>query len=161
MDQRLLSGPPAAAEDPVRLRREIAGLEQELATAREEARQAKQAAADSIVAIRALRKIIDPIYKATAMIMGEISRIAVEDVESPTESRQGHHGLSPKWEMMKEKLGHREAQIIDALQHGGMTAKQLTPVLHWDIKTVYRVTQKMKDAGLLLNEGGKFSLKEL
>jgi hypothetical protein len=157
--QPLLPGPPAPAEDPVRLRREIVGLEEELRQAKEEARQAKQAAADSVTAIRALRKIIEPIYKAAAMIMGEISRVDAEHVvtEFPGES----NGLSPKWQMMREKLGHREAQIIDTLQHGGMTAKQLTPVLHWDIKTVYRVTQKMKDAGLLNNDSGKFSLREL
>jgi hypothetical protein len=160
MSQPLLPGPPAPAEDPVRLRREIAGLEQELQKAKEEARQAKQAAADSVTAIRALRKIIEPIYKATAMIMGEISRVAAEQGtdDSPENSSSS---LSPKWHMMREKLGHREAQVIDALQHGGMTAKQLTPVLHWDIKTVYRVTQKMKNAGLLNNDVGKFSLREL
>jgi hypothetical protein len=157
MTQPLLPGPQ---EDPVRLRREITGLEQELQKAKEEAVAAKLGARDAVQAIRALREILEPFHTAIRMIYGEISRVEVGEVG--TESmRSGSLGLSPKWEMMKQKLGHREAQIIDALQHGGMTAKQLTPVLHWDIKTVYAFTKKMKDAGLLENDGGKFSLREL
>lgn len=157
MTQALLPGPP---DDATRLRREIAGLEQELQTAKNEAAQAKLGAADAIQAIRALRHQLEPFYKAFKMVFGEISRVDAAKMGADS-AVVGSSALSAKWEMMKEKLGHREAQIIDALQHGGMTAKQLTPVLHWDIKTVYRVTQKMKDAGLLNNDGGKFSLREL
>jgi hypothetical protein len=145
--------------DPtIRFRREIAGLEQELAEAKAEAQQARQASADAVQAIRALRKALEPFHRAIAMIYGEISRVEADSF-SPEAGVAGT--LSPKWQMMKQKLGHREGQIIDALQHGGMTAKQLTPVLHWDIKTVYRVTQKMKLAGLLINEGGIFSLRDI
>jgi chromosome segregation ATPase len=148
----------AEIDDSISLRREIASLKQEL----RQALAARDTAARELVLLRkgisSLREKLSPLYNSLRQLFGELDSLDVDDQGSPSVKT---NGLSPKWQMMKEKLGHREAQIIDALQHGSMTAKQLTPVLHWDIKTVYRVTQKMKDAGLLNNEGGKFSLREL
>jgi chromosome segregation ATPase len=63
------------ADEATRLRREIAGLEQELADANAEAATAKTASADAISAIRALRKQTEPLYLALKMIHGEISRV--------------------------------------------------------------------------------------
>lgn len=156
-----LSG-EVVVDESVRLKREIAGLERELENSKEEARAAKQASADSVQAISALRRQLEPLYKSLKMIFGEISRVDADEVSASGASvAAAGSGLSPKWVMMKQKLGHREAQIIDALQHGGLTAKQLVPTLHWDIKTVYRFTKKMTDSNLLRNDNGTFSLKEL
>lgn len=70
-------------------------------------------------------------------------------------------GLSPRWQMLRQKLGGRQAEFIDLLQHGAMSAAQMRAAAHCDIKTVYSTVQRMKDAGLLVKNGGKFSLKEL
>lgn len=156
MPQPLLEG---QVDETVRLRREIAGLEQELEQAKEELRSTKQASQNAIRAVNVIRRQLEPWHNAMKLLFEEINRVGVDSEEPISEDSSG--SLSPKWQMMKQKLGHREAQIIDALQHGGMTAKQLTPVLHWDIKTVYRFTKKMTDSNLLINEGGKFSLRNL
>jgi hypothetical protein len=158
MTQPLLPGPP---DDAVRLRREIAGLEQELQKAKDEAATAKLAAKDAVQAIRALRHQLEPFYAALKMVFGEISRVEVEGL--PEDSHPGHHtsGLSPKWEMLKTRLGGRQAEFIDLMAHGEMTAAQLRAAAHCDIRTAYSVIEKMKAAGLLNKNGGKFSLKEL
>lgn len=156
MPQPLLEG---QVDETVRLRREIAGLEQELEQAKEELRSTKQASANAIRAVNVIRRQLEPWHHAMKLLFEEINRVGVDSEELVSGDSSG--SLSPKWQMMKQKLGHREAQIIDALQHGGMTVKQMTAVLHWDIKTVYRFTKKMTDSNLLINEGGKFSLRNL
>jgi len=157
----LLEGPPAADES-VRLRREIAGLERELQEAKDEAATAKQSAADAIQAIRALRQQLEPLHKSLKMVFGEISRVEAETIlPAGSPGQQPSSGLSPKWEMLKTKLGGRQAEFIDLLQHGEMTAHQLRAAAHCDIKTAYGVIARMKAGGLLNKNGGKFSLKDL
>lgn len=145
----------------VRLRREIAGLEQELADAKEQAAKAKGAAADAVQAIRALRKQVEPLYRSLGMIMGEISRVDADRIDSQESRGSTSSSLSPKWQMLKNKLGPREAEFIDLLQHGPMTAAQLRAAARCDIKTAYRVVEKMQNAGFLSKNGGKWALKEL
>jgi chromosome segregation ATPase len=147
-------------QEVVRLRREIAGLERELQEAKDEAAKAKTAAADAVQAIRALRQQLEPMYKALKMIFGEIARIETGEAQFPHAST-GLGSLAPKWEMLKSKLGGRQAEFIDLLQHGEMNVRQIRAAAHCDIKTVYRTLQTMKEAGLLNKNGGKFSLKEL
>lgn len=148
-------------DEAVRLRREIAGLEQELAEAKEEAAKVKGAAADAVQAIRALRKQTDPLYQALKMIHGEISRVDAEKIADESANYHVSSTLSPKWQMLKSKLGPREAEFIDLLQHGPMTAAQLRAAARCDIKTAYRTVEKMQNAGFLSKNGGKWSLKDL
>ena len=150
----------ASPEDQeiVRLRREIAGLEKELSDAKEEAAKARGASADAIQAIRALRKQTEPLYQALKMIHGEISRVDAGRVESAT-SENGT-GLSPKWEMLKKRLGSRQGEIIEILQHGPMTTSQMSAALHWDLRTTQKHISAMKVAGYLSKNGNQFSLKE-
>jgi hypothetical protein len=156
----LLSAGPEA-EEAVRLRREIAGLEKELQEAKDQATQAKQAAADAVHAIRALRKQTEPLYMALKMIHGEISRVDAGRLDAGGSSGSPNSGLSPKWQMLAEKLGGHQATFIELLQHGGMTVQQLRAAAHCDITVAYRVIKKMYDTGLLTKSRGVYSLKEL
>jgi hypothetical protein len=150
----------SSADECTRLRREIAGLEQELQQTKETANKAKRAAEDSIQAIRALRSQLQPLYTALKMIFGEIARVETGTIGN-TPGFTGPGGLNPKWEMLKTRLGGRQAEFIDLMQHGEMTAAQLRAAAHCDIRTAYATIEKMKAAGLLNKNGGKFSLKEL
>lgn len=161
MSSRPLLSEGPEAETSTRLRREIAGLERELQEAKDEATAAKQAAADSVQAIRALRKQLEPLYTALKMIFGEISRVEIEESGTARNFSTTGSTLSPKWEMLKAKLGQRESEFIDLLQHGPMTAAQLRAAARCDIKTAYRVVEKMQSSGFLSKNGGKWSLKEL
>jgi hypothetical protein len=121
------SAPQLSGEvDPtIRLRREIAGLEQELATAREEAQQAKQASADSIKAIRALRRQLEPVYTAMKMVFGEISRVDAAELEEPSASPSSN-GAS-LWGDRIARLPTVESRVLRVLVDGGgeMTVTQI------------------------------------
>lgn len=161
MPQPLLEGPPAAADESVRLRREIAGLEQELQDAKDEAATAKQAAADAVQAIRALRDQLDPLYKSMKMVFGEISRVNVGT--APQQERQSNEpsAAAPKWESWKRKLGGKQAEFIDALlEHGEMTGRQLMVATRCGQDTLYGTIKKLNQAQLLVKNSGRFSLKE-
>ena|SRR5207253_10059076 len=145
-------------DEVVRLRREIAGLEQELATAKQEVSAAKQGAADALSAIRALRHSLEPFYKALRMVFGEISRV---DAIGNSETAQPSSGLSPKLEMMKTRLGGRQAEFITLLAHGPMTTAQLAAVAKCHRDTVSQVVHKLTKAGVINKNGGKFSLREI
>jgi hypothetical protein len=113
-------------DEVVRLRREIVGLEQELQAAREEAVKAKQASADSIQAIRALRHQLDPLYKSLKMIFGEISRVDIGAM--PADRVTGDR--DPRWESWKTRLSPRAGEIIELLLvHREMNTKQISAAL--------------------------------
>jgi capsule polysaccharide export protein KpsE/RkpR len=144
------------------LRREIAGLEQELAVAREEAALAKRASADAVRAISALRSQLEPLHKALKMIFGEISRVDAQEAGASVWREAASPGLNPKWIMLKEKLGGRQAEFIDLLQHGEMTTAQLAAAAHCHRDAVAQVILKLNRAGVINKTGrGTFSLREL
>jgi hypothetical protein len=159
MSTRPLLSAVSDADETTRLRREIVGLERELQEAKDEAAKAKQAAADSIHAIRALRKQTEPLYLALKMIHGEISRVDAEQINTSADSVSTGK-LSPKMEMMKRSLGGRQAEFIDFLSHGPMTTAQLSAAGKCHRDTVAQVIHKLTRAGLIDKAGGKFSLRE-
>jgi hypothetical protein len=140
----------------VRLKRELAGLETELQRAKEELATTKQAAADSIQAIRAIREVLEPFHTAMKMLFGEIDRISVGDAGAP---RGSNHGPSnSKLEMLKQKLGGRQAEFIELLEHGPMTGAQLKAAAHCGLDTVYQTVKRLKAAGVIQKNGNHFSL---
>jgi phosphoribosylanthranilate isomerase len=165
MSQPLLPGPPAPNEDPVRLRREIAGLEQELQKAKDETLTAKQSAKDAVQAIRALRQELEPFYTALKMIYGEISRVEVDslsDGNRPMQHRSMDASKQAVWEAWKNKLGGNAAKVIDALLvHRQMTATQLAIATGINSKNIAQTIYKVNKAQLLNKNGREFSLKEL
>jgi len=157
MSSRPLLSEGREADDATRLRREIFGLEQELSDAKAEAATAKTASTDAIAAIRALRKQTEGLYLALKMIHGEISRV---DARAAAEGDAPSSGLSAKWETLKRRLGVRQGEIIDLLQHGSMTTAQISAALHWDLRTTQKYVSAMKVAGFLSKDGNRFSLRE-
>lgn len=123
----------AAPEDRevVRLRREIVGLEGELEAAKKEAQQVKQASADAIAAVRALRKTTEPLYTALRMIHGEISRIDVSALGDQTEQATVTIVSTGIWAERIAKSG-AEGKVLQALLDGGgpMSLSQLRVAAH-------------------------------
>jgi len=146
---------PAPESETEQLRRRIDDLEEELREAQQELKAAKNQSAAERRALGKLRHALQPWKQLMNTIFGELDAAQIQGQES-----QGS-GLSPKWEMLKTRLGGRQAEFIDLLQHGEMTAAQLRAAAHCDIRTAYKTVEKMQAAGLLNKNGGKWSLKEL
>lgn len=152
----LLSAGPEADES-TRLRREIVALEQELVAAKAEAKRLGQASLDAVHAVRAMRKQLEPLYTSLKILFGEISRVDAEGVSDGSPSTAG---LSSKWEVLKKRLGSRQSEIIDILQHGPMTTMQISAALHWDVRTTQKHISVMKVAGFLSKNGNQFALRD-
>lgn len=145
----------ANADELVRLRREIAGLEQELQQAKADAAQFKSAASDSVNAIRTLRKVLDPFRIAIGMIYGEISRVDAEEA-----SGSGSSGGDAKWVTWKQRLGGKQAEIIDLLLlQDAMTITQVSKAAHCHYDTAAKHLSDMAGQGILSKNGNAYSLK--
>jgi hypothetical protein len=113
-----------------------------------------------------IRKILLPLHHALRLLFGEIEKI---EPASGGVSGGESYSASPVndkkraiWESWKKKLGGQQATFIDAiLEHGQMTAAQLRGAMHCGKNAVYQAASKLGKLGLVENNGGKYSLKEL
>lgn len=125
---------------------DIDQLRRELATARADADKSRRAMAE-------LRRQLGPLYRALQVVFGALDAAGVED--SPASGRS-----SGEWDEWKSRLGPSCAKVIDALLLGGeMTVKAIMVSAKMGPNTVYQATSKMGQAGILVKNGGKFSLK--
>jgi len=155
----LLEGHPDP-EEPARLRREIIGLEKELADAKAEAATVRQQSSDAIHAIRALRKQTEPLYMALKMIHGEISRVDAGELSTGDASTPNNSKHDTRAEFWKQKLGGSQALFITLLlEHGAMTTAQLVASAHCGKTKVRNVIYRLNKAGILSKNGGHYSLK--
>lgn len=123
--QPLLEG-KVQPDEVTRLRREIAGLEQELQAAKDEAAQAKQAVTDSAVVIRLFRKEFEGQFRFFKALFGEASRV---DVSSSADG-DGAVNTADKgvWNERLSRVSGESARILQALLDGGgpMTHAQIS-----------------------------------
>lgn len=141
-------------EEIVRLRNEVTDLRHQLAASQEEARQAKGAA---FVATSNLRKQLSPLYNALRQVFGELDAISPADNGAPGVPPQSN----AKWESWKQRMPGRPAEFIDLLLiHGTMTIRQFMAAAKCGEQSAYKVTSKLGQAGLIVNNGGRFSLKQ-
>lgn len=136
------------------LEEDVRRLRVELAAAK---REATQAQADAARALSALRKQLSPLYRALQAVFGELDAAGAED---STPSGSPHS--SQAWNEWKTRLGPNCAKVIDALLLGGeMTITAITLTAKIGKNTAYQATSKMGQAGILVRNGSKFSLKQL
>jgi uncharacterized protein YlxW (UPF0749 family) len=142
---------------------EIAELREENRTLRSQLRVAEAAAAkarseaEAAQSLAALRKQLNPLYRALQGVFGELDAIGVDDAAPQSNSR-----TAAVWEAWKSKIGGQPAQLIDAfLLHGEMTSGQIAIAIGISPKNVAQVVHKLNKAGLIQKNGGKFSLKQL
>ncbi len=140
-------------EDVDALHDEIRQLRDDLSAARREASQAKREAAR---ALAALRQQLSPLYQALQMVFGELDAAGVQDVPAGGATRS-----AGAWDEWKARLGPACAKVIDALLLGGeMTITAITLTAKIGKNTAYQATSKMGQAGILVRNGSKFSLKQ-
>jgi hypothetical protein len=140
------------SEDVEALHDEIHQLRDDLSAARRETSQAKR---ESARALAALRKQLSPLYQALQMVFGELDALPADEPVAQTVSRSA-------WDEWKQRLGPSCAKVIDTLLLGGeMTITSICVAAKIGKRTAYTATSKMGQAGILLRNGGKFSLKKL
>jgi 3-oxoacyl-[acyl-carrier-protein] synthase III len=132
-------------------------LKDKIEEMRLEAQQANKAVEQGV---GELRRVLLPLHQAMRLVFGEIDRIA--PVGESYHSNPQSDKKRAIWESWKKKLGGQQANFIDALlEHGQMTAAQLRVAMHCGRDAVYQVASKLGKLGLVEQNGGKYSLKEL
>lgn len=155
---RLLEGEVVPDVDPEieRLRARVRTLEREKADAELATRRAQE---DAARALSMLRKQLSPLYRALQAVFGELDAAGVRD-DGPASAASAAPSTA-KWDEWKARLGPACAKVIDALLLGGdMTVQAIAVAAKMGRNTVYAATSKMGRAGILVNNGGRFSLKQ-
>jgi chromosome segregation ATPase len=142
--------------------RHIAALKEqvrELSDALDEATAAAaDAKRDATRAISRLRAQLEPLYRALRGIFGEMDAAGVNESAAPERTTRG----SAVWDEWKARLGPGCTKVIDVLLLGGeMTITAISVAGKMGKRQVYEATAKMGQVGILVKNGGKFSLKQL
>lgn len=164
---RLLEGAVIDVGDPKdgeirRLEDEIGRLEKALRRAQEDAdetsRQAQRAVAN-------LRRQLSPLFQALRMVFGELDAFGGSD-EALSGASPGAAGTTSArllaivndW---KAKNPPADGKILDALLlRGAMTVTEMSTVCKMSKKTIYPATSRMGRGGVIVNQGGRFALKQ-
>lgn len=136
-----------------RLERAVSDAEMRAARAREDADRA----------LSNLRRQFGPLYRALQAVFGELDAAGVTDGPASASSPVvANDGSKAKWDDWKQRLGPSCAKVIDTLLLGGeMNVQAIQTASRMGRQTVYQATSTMGRAGLLVKNGGKFSLKQL
>lgn len=119
-------------------------------------RDAERAREDAARALGSLRSQLSPLYRALQAVFGELDAVT-QDAPSPQQDR-----ISPVWEAWKSRLAPACGKIIDALLvHGELSGQQLCVAAQMGKDTMYGAISKLNKAGVLVKNGGRFSLKKL
>lgn len=152
MSQFLLEGNVDERDGTIAaLEQEVERLEGDLGIARAEVAQLRK---ENARAISALRRQLSPLYQALRQVFGEMDALGGED---PTEAPKA----DARWESWKKRLPGRPAEMIDLLLlHGSMSVKNLMAAMHCGKDAVYQAASKLGQAGVVTNNGGRYSLKD-
>lgn len=122
--------------------------------------RAERAGEDADRALSALRRQLNPLYRALQAVYGELDAAGVTDM--PAADTQSSRGVDPRWALWKSKMPGRPSELIDLLLlHGEMSRNQLMAAMRAGKDVVRVTTSRLNVAGLLVKNGGKFSLKSL
>jgi hypothetical protein len=148
------------ASEAIRLRREITGLEAELAAAKDEAAKFKQLSKDAVHAIRALRQMTEPWLTVLKMLHGEISRVNAEAVVGPVAGVSSRDS-TPIWQERISKVGGAAGRILQVLVDGGgpMSLSQITRAAGSGGSTSARLSELMAKNWVQKAAHGSYELK--
>lgn len=122
----------------------IKELESQLSAVRKEVRRA-------IEEIAHLRSAIGPFFSAMRSLFSGTPE------STPVQNVSGPDGV---WQIWKQRLGGKYADLIEVLQLGPKTATQLKNATGGRQSTVFAHLKKLQDMGIVINNGGKYSLKQ-
>lgn len=140
-------------EELVDARNKIVDLQHQLEGARMELAHAREL---SKHAVGKLRHVLNPLYEALKIIYGEM------DMISPVGSTGIDAGSSsnPRLEAAKRSLPGNPAKFIGLLEtHGTMNVTQFVTLAKCGKQTVYNTMSVLLRAGIVQNDGGRYSLK--
>lgn len=141
------------------LKAEIRELRGQLADARADANQARR---DATRALSALRQQLAPLYRALQGVFGELDAVLVDDAPVAAASNGHDPRVAAVWDAWKSRLGDGPAKVINALLlHGEMNTQQLAIACGASRRTIPAWIFRLKTAGLINKNGGRFSLKHL
>jgi hypothetical protein len=169
--QHLLEGdviqvPDAKDTRIAELERENRQLRRDLKDAEEHGRDELE---DATRALAALRRQLQPLYRALQGVFGELDAVDLPDA-GPGDAPQaraagaGDSRVSAVWESWRQKLGagSAAARMITALEeHGELSVAQMKVAGKMASQTVYDAASKLSKLGLINKNGGKYSLKQL
>jgi len=159
---KLLNG---EVEDPRdeeirQLREENDALQMMVRDSERAAQDAKQQQRDYAAALARLKRQLSPLYQALCQVFGDLDAAGVEDIIGPREQATHTRG-SAVWDEWKARLGPGCTKVIDVLLLGGeMTIAAISIAGKMGKRQVYEATAKMGQVGILVRNGGKFSLKQ-
>lgn len=137
------------------LREERDALREELRRVRADLAEARRGTAH---ALGALRKQLNPLYRALQSVFGELDAVGLDDSQPAAMPSR----TSAVWENWKSRMPGRPAQIIDALLlHGAMNSTQIAIAIGIHRNNVPPLIFKLNKAGLIDKNGTKYSLKQL
>ena len=117
-------------------------------------RQLLEARREAARAVAKLRQVLKPQYDALRMLFGEMDAILGEETPEAPKS-------NARWESWKQRMPGRPAEMIDLLLlHGSMSVKNLMAAMHCGKDAVYQAASKLGQAGVITNNGGRYSLKD-
>lgn len=142
-----------------KLRRELSDAEVRADRAREDANRA----------LSMLRRQLAPLYRALQAVFGELDAAGVTDAAPPTAATMTatapvNDRQRNVYEPWLERFGRDSAQgrVVQALlAHGDLSVEQLRIAAQMAYSTAYEAAKRLKKLGLVENNGGKFSLKQL
>jgi hypothetical protein len=177
MAQRLLEGEyeniidmkGGANDDELRqLRQENRKLDEALRGVRNELGQAIADKENLERSIRALRNQLSPLHRYLRALFGEIElAVGEEEFSQPTASTERpaaspSAGNSDFWEKWKQKLGGKQADILDALMgHPGMTSTAVSKAAACRNTTASTLLSRLNGMGLVEKNGGLWRLKSI
>lgn len=177
MAQRLLEGEyenvidmkgGASDEELRQLRQENRKLDEALRAVRNELGQAIADKENLERSIRALRNQLSPLHRFLRALFGEIElAVGQEDSAQPTVNAPRNENSSGGdnsafWERWKQKLGGKQADIIDALMgHPGMTTTAVAKSAGCRMATASTLLSRLNGMSLVEKNGALWRLKSI
>jgi hypothetical protein len=145
-----LTGKIVADDDLNRLRDQNLHLANQLADCRAEFARMKMERDAMFQAVGGLRKILAPLW-------GELENVpaGIDVVSTPATPNL-------RIESAKRRMPGKPAEFIDLLlEHGPMNVTNFVTLARCSKQTAYNTLSKLSQAGIIQNNGGRYSLKEL
>lgn len=137
------------ADELDRLRNDLDQCRNAFTEMRQERDQYKSERDAMIQAVSGLRRLLAPIW-------GEVQGMSAMEMFEPAPQRS-----NSRFDAAKKRMPGKAAELIDLLlEHGPLTVTNIKALAKWGNSSVYDTCSKLMRAGIVVNNGGKYTLKE-
>lgn len=139
----LLEAAPVEEATLAEIERRLKRLESEVSGIKQAAMEAAQQGVEIM-----LRRMFAPLHKATSVMVGETKSGGASDSEG-------------KWEIIKQRIGPKLAEVIDLLLiQGPMSVSQIAAATRSSGEAARQRMDKLRNQGLVDKNGTHFSLRQ-